>query len=87
MEANYYSATSSIATLAFDLAKYLVDDFDFLPWSIFMSRVKFYTDLFESESSSSLLQTFLRNLVKKYYSRLTWIEDEQNDEWSDRLVT
>ena len=79
-EASYFQTA-----IAFDLvAKYLKNDLDFLPWSVFISRVKFYTDLFESTSSSSLLQTFLRDLVHPYYMKLGWIEDELTDGWPDQ---
>lgn len=71
-------------TLAFKLAMYLHDEFDYLPWTVFISRIKFFTDLYESTSSYDKLQTYLSYLVTPYYSKLGWIENVKNDNWTDR---
>ena len=71
--------------IAFDLSTYLAHEFDFLPWSAFISRIKFYTDLFESTSNFRPIQAFLRDLVKPYYTKLGWIENIETDLWTDRF--
>ena len=71
--------------IAFDLSTYLLNEFDFLPWSTFFCRIKFYTNLFESTSSYRSVQDFLRNLVKPYYTKLGWTENIETDLWTDRF--
>lgn len=81
-EANYFKSQ----TMAFELATYLTNEFDYLPWNTFISRIKFFTDLFDSMSNYAKLQTYLADLVKPYYEMLGWIENVNNDLWTDRLT-
>lgn len=78
-EANYI--TNGVA---FELAKYLVDEFDYLPWKTFTLRIKFFLDLYESTSSYAKMQNYLADLITPYYRKLGWIENPATDSWTDR---
>ena len=69
--------------LPLELAKYLSNEFDYLPWNVFLSRIKFYTDMLGSSQVSGDMQSYLRNLVEPYYKKLGW-DDDVSQEWLDR---
>lgn len=80
-EANYI--TNGVA---FELAKYLIDEFDYLPWTTFLNRIKYFTDIFDSTSSYAKMQNYLADIVTPYYRKLGWFEDVDADLWTDRLI-
>lgn len=79
-EANYI--TNGVA---FELAKYLYDEVDYLPWTTFINRIKFYIDLYDSEPSYSKMQSYLSDLVTLYFTKLGWYDDADKFEWNDRF--
>lgn len=78
-EANYVNNPA-----AFQLASYLTNEIDFLPWNVFINRINFFIYLFDSTASYGKMQTFLSNAVRAYYTKLGWIENVLTDNWSDR---
>lgn len=78
-EANYVNSPA-----AFELAKYLINEVDYLPWNIFISRINFFLNLFDTTSIYEKLQGYLRDLAGPYYRKLGWIENVQTDLWTDR---
>jgi len=63
----------------------LSKELDYLPWKVFLSRVKFYIDMLESTEVYPDLQIFLGKLVEPYYKKLGWADDKSQD-WLDRLI-
>ena len=78
-------ATMLDADLPLELIKYLSSEFDYLPWNVFLSRVKFYTDMLGSSQVNGDLQSYLSHLVEPYYKKLGWDED-LSQEWLDRYT-
>ena len=79
-EANYI--TNGVA---FELAKYLINELDYLPWTTFLNRIKYFIDLFDSTSTYAKMQNFLADIVTPYYRKLGWFENVDTDAWNDRL--
>jgi aminopeptidase N len=71
--------------IALDLVKFLSKELDYLPWRIFLNRIKFYIDMLESTEVYPDLQLFLGKLVEPYYKKLGW-EDDKSQDWLDRLI-
>lgn len=71
--------------LALELAKYLSNEFDYLPWNVFINRIKYYTDLADSNQFYADMQSFLAKIVEPYYNKLGWTENIATDSWTDRL--
>lgn len=78
-EANYIKTA-----LAFDLARYLTNEDDYLAWNVFISRVAFYQNVFDSSTTFGKMQSYLNDLARNYYTKLGWVEDKVNDKWTDR---
>jgi hypothetical protein len=66
-----------------DLVKYLSNEFDYLPWNVFISRVGFYVNMLDTTKLNGDLQSFLSALVEPYYKKVGWIDDKKQ-EWLDR---
>lgn len=79
-EANYINGPK-----AFELSQYLTNEVDFLPWNTFIRRVSFFLNIFDSTSTFARMQSYLSDLARVYYNKLGWIEDAQNDLWTDRF--
>jgi hypothetical protein len=71
---------------AFDIAKYLSNEFDFLPWNVFISRIKFFIDLFDTTPSFGSMQSLLSHIVEPYYTKLGWVENIITDSYTDRYL-
>lgn len=78
-EANYIKTA-----LAFDLAQYLTNEDDYLAWNVFISRVAFYQNVYDSSATFGKMQSYLNDLARNYYTKLGWVEDKVNDKWTDR---
>ncbi|CAF0711353.1 unnamed protein product [Brachionus calyciflorus] len=72
--------------IALNHVKYLDNEFDYLPWSVFLNRIKYFTNILDTSFVYDELQSYLQKLVKPYYTKLGWIEDVQKDLWTERLV-
>lgn len=72
-------------TLAFELARFLTNEDDYLPWNVFISRVSFYLNIFDSTLSFNKIRDYLADLSRTYYNKLGWVENVQTDAWTDRL--
>ena len=70
--------------IAFELAMYMYDEMDFLPWSTFINRIKFFIDIYDSTSTFAKLQLYLADIVTPYYRKLGWIDNPTGDVWTDR---
>ncbi len=72
------------AQIPLDLIKFLSKELDYLPWRIFINRVKFYIDILDGSEVYADLQLFLSQLVEPYYKKLGW-QDDTNQKWLDRF--
>ena len=72
-------------SIAFELAKFLSTEFDYLPWNVFINRIKYFTDLLDSSQNYGRLQLYLSNLVEPYYRNLGW-DDDKKQNWLDRSI-
>ena len=79
-------ATIVAADLPLEMATYLEKEDDYLPWNVFLSRSRFYTDMLESTRIGSDLQKFLINLVRPIYTELTWTQDDSKHSWLKRFI-
>lgn len=70
--------------VAFELGKYLIDEFDYLPWTTFINRIKYFIDLYDSTSVHAKMQAYLADIVTPYYQKLGWATNVQTDLWTDR---
>jgi hypothetical protein len=71
------------AQIPLDLVKFLSKELDYLPWRIFLNRVRFYIDMLDGSEVYADLQLFLGKLVEPYYKKLGWTDDK-NQQWLDR---
>jgi len=74
---------SASAKIPLDLVKFMSKELDYLPWRIFLNRVKFYIDMLDGSEVYADLQLFLGKLVEPYYKKLGW-SDDKNQQWLDR---
>lgn len=65
------------------LSTFLSEETDYLPWKVFLNRIKFYTDNLESTGVNVFLNRYLVKLVELYYNKLGWSENK-NSSWTDR---
>lgn len=65
--------------------QYLVNEFDYLPWNVFIDRIKYYLAQLDSTEVYYPLKVYLQKLVKPYYQKLQWIDKPLTDEWTDRF--
>ena len=65
------------------LSAFLSEETDYLPWKVFLSRIKFYTDHLESKTVNVFLNRYLIRLVGLYNKKLGWSENK-NESWTDR---
>jgi hypothetical protein len=68
-----------------NIAKYLKNEPEFLPWNVFLNRIRFYIDMLDTSSVKENLFSLLRDLVKSYYIKLDW-NDNKQDLWLDRYA-
>lgn len=74
------------AELALELCEYLKTESDYLPWAIFLNRIKYYVELLDLTEINGELTGFLRELVEPIYKKLGW-EAKRTDSWTDGLAT
>ncbi len=80
-------ATEVPADLALKLVGYLCNETDYLPWNVFLSRSKFYTDMLDHTKYGDNIQKYFAKLTNLYYSKFnTWHgNDTSNETWLDRF--
>lgn len=79
-------ATQVVADLPLKLVAYLSNEADYLPWSVFLNRSKFYTDMLDHTKYGEYVQKYFAQLTQFYYSKFnTWYgNDTTNETWLDR---
>ncbi len=77
-------ATLINADLPLELVKYLANEFEYLPWSVFLNRVSFYLDMLSSSQLVIDLKSYFSSLVKAYYEKLTWFENNYDHDWLEK---
>lgn len=80
-EAGYFNG----APRALQLAEYLANEVDYLPWNVFISRTSFLRNIFDSTITFTKMQGYFADLSKFYYNKLGWVENVQTDLWTDRF--
>lgn len=71
--------------LPLQLSDYLINEDDFLPWSVFLSRSKFYIDMLEHTRFGEGLNRNFAKLVKKYFEKFdNWTTYTDKESWLDR---
>lgn len=70
--------------VAFEIAKYLINELDYLPWTTFLNRIGYFLNLFDSTSTYVKMQNLLADVVTPYYRKLGWFDNPDADEWNDR---
>ena len=68
------------AVKPFEIIKYLPSEAEYLPWSVFISRISFYIDMLESSDFYGEFDGYIRELVRPIYEKLTW-ENSPADSW------
>lgn len=79
-------ATLLNANLPLELVNYLSNEFEYLPWSVFLNRVKFYLDMLSSNQLNIDLKVYFSKLVEPFYVKLGWFERKINDQWLEKYV-
>lgn len=73
--------------LPLQLSDYLINEDDFLPWSVFLSRSKFYIDMLEHTRFGEGLNRNFAKLVKKYFEKFdNWTTYTDKESWLDRTI-
>ena len=67
-----------------ELTKYLKEEFDYLPWKTFLTKIRYFSNVISSTPAHQLMQTHLGRLVQNYYLKLGWLENIHIDDWNDR---
>ena len=68
------------------MISYLSNEIEFLPWSVFLNRIKFYLDMLSSSQMVMDLKRYLVSTVTPLYKKLGWFEDVNNDQLLDKYV-
>ena len=71
--------------IVFDMAMYLKNETDFLPWQTFINRIEFFIYIFNSpylHSYKAKFQNYLLDIIKPIYNSLAWKTDLT---WVERL--
>jgi hypothetical protein len=72
-------------TIPFEIAKYLSNETDYLPWIIAFDRLKYITDQLQFKLAYKDLKRYYLTLIKPIYTKLTWFVQEK-DKWLDRYA-
>ena len=83
---NLSQATLVRPDLPLDMISYLSNEIEFLPWSVFLNRIKFYLDMLSSSQMVMDLKRYLASTVTPLYKKLGWFEDVNNDQLLDKYV-
>jgi hypothetical protein len=67
----------------FEIIKYLTNEGEYIPWSAFISRISFYIDMLESSDFYGEFESYIRELVRPIYEKLTW-DNSPIDSWLTR---
>lgn len=79
-------ATMVRSDLPLEMIGYLTDELEFLPWSVFLNRIKFYLEMLSSSQMILDLKKYLAATVTPLYQKLGWFEDYKNDQWLDKYL-
>lgn len=74
------------STIALNHIQYLEKELDYLPWSVVVERIKYFTAQLDRTQVYYPLKKYLQKLVKPYYDKLGWIDNPQTDDWNDRFI-
>lgn len=77
-------ATLVRSDLPLEMIDYLSNELEFLPWSVFLNRIRFYLDMLSSSQMVMDLKKYLASTVSPFYKKLGWFEDINNDQWLDK---
>ncbi len=77
-------ATLVRSDLPLEMIDYLSNELEFLPWSVFLNRIRFYLDMLSSSQMVMDLKKYLVSTVTPFYKKLGWFEDINNDQWLDK---
>lgn len=66
-----------------NILDYLKSERDFLPWSVFLNRIKYFNDILDSTELYGDLKKFLATLIEPYYKKLGWFEKNE-DEFTEK---
>lgn len=72
-------------TKPFEIAKYLINETEYLPWVIAFDRLKYITDQFQFLPAYVDLKKYYLTLVEPIYKSLGW-ESKKTDRWLDRYI-
>lgn len=68
------------AEMPLELIEYLKNENDYLPWAVFLNRIKYYLDMLDLTEINGDLCEYLIELIEPYYRRLGW-EPKSTDTW------
>lgn len=68
---------------AFELIKYLKNEFELLPWDTAINRLNFYINMLETTEIYGEFNKYLLELIEPVYIKLTW-NSSPNEGWLDR---
>lgn len=67
----------------FEIIKYLTNEVEYLPWVATISRLDYYIDMLDTTDLYGQFKTYLLELIKPVYFKLTW-NDDPNDTWLEK---
>jgi glutamyl aminopeptidase len=68
------------------LTKYLVDETNYVPWSVASSKLTQIANYMETSQYHSEFKTYIINLLKPAYDELTWDDTDANEEDMKKLA-
>ena len=83
---DFSQATLVKADLPLEITKFLETEQDYLPWSAFFSRFKFYKDMLDTTRLFSDIETKMAFLVKPMFDFLGFVQNDVEHSWVQRLL-
>ena len=68
----------------FEIAKYLLNEIEYLPWMSLISRIDYYIDMLDKTDIYGEFKSYLLELISPIYFKLSW-NDNPNDTWLERF--
>lgn len=81
---DFSQATLVKADLPLEITKFLSDETDYLPWSAFLSRFKFYKDMLDTSRLFPDMETKMSFLIEPMFNFLGFTQDNNKHNWVQR---
>lgn len=74
------------ADLPLRLSSYLTKEFDFLPWNVFISRSKLFTDLLDQTRFGDIINNHFAQITLPYFKKFDTWSGNEGETWLDRYL-